>query len=194
MRTLSAKATFEIEIKHSRFIAHAARVDTLPDTLAFFRSVADPDASHNCWAWKLDQQYRFNDDGEPASSAGRPILAAIEGKGLDHVMVVVTRHFGGIKLGVGGLVRAYSGAAARCIDQARPVEIQAELECTITAAFRWTGQVYAALEACQGTKLEEVYADGGITIHARLPEAAFEALRGTLRDATRGESVVSRRA
>jgi uncharacterized YigZ family protein len=192
MRTLSASATFETEIKHSRFIAHAARVDTLPDTLVFYRSVADPNATHNCWAWKLDQQYRFNDDGEPASSAGKPILTAIEGKGLDHVMVVVTRHFGGVKLGVGGLIRAYSGTAARCIDRAGLVEIQAQIECTISAAFHWTGQVYAALEACQATRLEEAYADGGITIHARLPEAAYEVLRDRLRDATRGESTVSR--
>ncbi len=118
MQTLSGPARFETEIKRSRFVAHAARVETLDETVAFYESVADHAATHNCWAWKLDQQYRFNDDGEPAGTAGKPILAAIEGKGLDHVMIVVTRYFGGIKLGAGGLVRAYSGAAARCIDQA----------------------------------------------------------------------------
>ena len=96
MRTLASPASLEIGVKRSRFIAHAGRVDDMAGTLEFYQSVADPAATHNCWAWRLDQQYRFNDDGEPASTAGKPILAAIEGKKLDHVMVVVTRHFGGI--------------------------------------------------------------------------------------------------
>src|SRR5210317_2254673 len=131
MQTLASTASIETEIKRSRFIAHAARVDSLADTLEFYESVADPSATHNCWAWRLDHQYRFNDDGEPASTAGKPILSAIEGKGLDHTMVVVTRYFGGIKLGVGGLVRAYSGSAARCIDQAGVTVIQPRTQCII---------------------------------------------------------------
>lgn len=188
MRTLSSPSNTELEIKRSRFIAHAARVDALPDTLAFYEAVADPTATHNCWAWKLDHQYRFNDDGEPASTAGKPILSAIEGKGLDHVMVVVTRHFGGIKLGVGGLIRAYSAATARCIDQAGLEEVIPECECSIEAGFGWTGQVYAALESCQAEKIEEAYADGGIRIIARVPQPQFEALSSVLRDATRGEA------
>jgi uncharacterized YigZ family protein len=194
MRTLPGSARVEIEIKRSRFVAHAARVDSLAETLDFYQAAADPAATHNCWAWKLGHQYRFNDDGEPASTAGKPILGAIEGKGLDHVMVIVTRYFGGIKLGAGGLVRAYAGAAARCIDRAGPVDIQPELECTIEAAFGWTGQVYAVLESNAATRLEEVYADGGIRIRATLPESAFEELRRALGDATRGEARVRRLA
>jgi len=124
MRTLTVPASFEVNIKRSRFIAHASRVDSQADTLEFYESVADPTATHNCWAWRLDYQYRFNDDGEPASTAGRPILSAIEGKGLDNVMVVVIRYFGGIKLGVGGLIRAYSGSTSKCLDQANIIEIQ----------------------------------------------------------------------
>jgi uncharacterized YigZ family protein len=192
MRTLSGLSSIEIEIKRSRFIAHASRIDALPETLAFFEVVADPAATHNCWAWKLDHQYRFNDDGEPASTAGRPILSAIEGKGLDHVMVIVTRHFGGIKLGVGGLIRAYSAAAARCIDQAVLEEVIPECECSIEAGFGWTGQVYAALESCQAEKIEEDYADGGIRIRARVLQPRFEVLCSMLRDATRGEARVTK--
>ena len=82
MKTLAAPATVEVEIKRSRFVAHASRVDSLADTLNFYESVADPGATHNCWAWKLEHRYRFNDDGEPASSAGKPIFAAIDGKEL----------------------------------------------------------------------------------------------------------------
>lgn len=194
MRTVPGPARIEIEIKRSRFVAHAARVDTLPETLEFHAAVVDPAATHNCWAWKLDQQYRFNDDGEPASTAGKPILAAIEGKGLDHVMVVVTRYFGGIKLGAGGLVRAYSGAASRCIDAAGSVEIEPELDCTIEAGFNWTGQIYATLEANRASRLEEQFLDGGIRVRARIAAGAFDGLRRALRDATRGEARVRKLA
>lgn len=190
MLTLTGPASLEIEIKRSRFIAHAARVDSLAETLDFYESVIDTSATHNCWAWKLDHQYRFNDDGEPASTAGKPILSAIEGKGLDHTMVVVTRHYGGTKLGVGGLVRAYSGSAAKCIDQAGIVEIKPRIECLIKAGFSWTGQVYAALEACEALKLKEAFEDDGVKIYAEIDKAKYERLKSVLRDMTRGEATV----
>ena len=123
MFTLDQPVRAEFLIRRSRFITHASPVSDQAATLEFFESVADLSATHNCWAWKLDHNYRFNDDGEPASTAGKPILSAIEGKQLSRVMVVVTRHFGGIKLGVGGLIRAYSGSAAKCLDQGRIVEV-----------------------------------------------------------------------
>lgn len=187
MITLAGPATIEIEIKRSRFIAHAARIDSLRDTLDFYESVADTGASHNCWAWRLDHQYRFNDDGEPASTAGRPILSALEGKGLDHAMVVVTRYFGGVKLGVGGLVRAYSGSAARCLDQAGIIEIEPRLRCLIRAGFAWTGQVYSALETTGAKRISEDYLDDGIELTVELPESVLQRLKAILRDTTRGE-------
>jgi uncharacterized YigZ family protein len=190
VKTLAANATVEVEIKRSRFVAHAARVDSLADTLAFYESVADPSATHNCWAWKLGHQYRFNDDGEPGGSAGKPIFSTIEGKGLDHVMVVVTRYYGGIKLGVGGLVRAYSGTSARCIDQAGSVDEQPKLVCEIEAGFKWTGQVYSALEQCGARRLGEEYPAGGVLVRAELLESEVAGLRRQLGDATRGEAVV----
>jgi len=190
MRTLAAAGRAEIEIKRSRFVAHAGRVDSEADAHAFLAAVADPGATHNCWAWKLDQHYRFNDDGEPASTAGRPILAAIEGKELVHAMVVVTRYFGGTKLGAGGLVRAYSAAAARAIDQAGSLEEEPTVECSIEADFVWTGPLYAALESYGAIRVEEHYPEGGVRIVVRLGEAQLEGLTRTLRDATRGEAVV----
>ena len=82
--------------------------------MRFFAANSDPEATHNCWAYKIGQEYRFNDDGEPGGTAGRPILQAIEGQGMDRVAVLVVRWFGGVKLGAGGLVRAYGGCAANC--------------------------------------------------------------------------------
>lgn len=187
MLTLAGPASIEIDIKRSRFIAHSARVDSLAATLEFYESVADSSATHNCWAWRLDHQYRFNDDGEPASTAGKPMLAAIDGKNLNQVMVVVTRHYGGIKLGAGGLIRAYGGSAARCIDKAGIIEIQPRIECSVQAGFGWTGQVYAALEACEARKLGEQYNDAGIEIWVEIVEKRFGQLKKLLKDTTRGE-------
>ena len=187
MRTLRVPASFEVVIKRSRFVAHASRVDNQADTLEFYQSVVDPAATHNCWAWRLDYQYRCNDDGEPANTAGKPILSAIERKGLDHVMVVVIRYFGGVKLGVGGLIRAYSGSASKCLDQAEFIEIQAKTECTIKAAFQWTGQVYAALESCEAKKLSEDFLDDGIRIRAEINASELRHLKLILRETTRGE-------
>ncbi len=192
VRTLAGATRIEVLIKRSRFVAHAARVDAPADTLAFYEAVADPDASHNCWAWKIDHQYRFNDDGEPSGTAGKPIFSAIEGKGLDHSMVVVTRYFGGVKLGAGGLVRAYAGSAARCIDQASVVTVEPRIGCVIRVAFGWTGQVYAALESCGARKTGERYTGDGVEITAEVGVAVYETLKSVLRDATRGEAGVSR--
>ncbi|MEH3022845.1 MAG: IMPACT family protein [Pseudomonas oryzihabitans] len=116
--TLTQEATFEEEVRKSRFLALAAPVANVEAALAFIQRVSVPTATHNCWAWKLGSQYRFNDDGEPGGTAGRPILAAIEGQECDQVVVVVIRWYGGVKLGTGGLVRAYGGCAARCLQQA----------------------------------------------------------------------------
>ena len=135
MRTLARTARIELEVKRSRFVAHAGRVDDPEAAAAFLESIADPAATHNCWAWRIDAAYRFSDDGEPASTAGKPIHAALEGKDVDHAMVVVTRYFGGIKLGAGGLVRAYGGAASRAVDAAGVVFVEPTMECVIEAGF-----------------------------------------------------------
>lgn len=104
--TLSAPFEFEIEpIKHSRFIAHAIPVSdetVIPDIIKYIRNSA-PDAGHHCWAYILKQPERlkFSDDGEPGGSAGRPILNQLQGRELFDSLVIVSRHFGGTKLGVG---------------------------------------------------------------------------------------------
>lgn len=116
--TLITPFNISEEIKKSRFIINAAPIDNVNQATEFIESVSDLNATHNCWAWKFGNQYRFNDDGEPTSTAGRPILAAIEGQNCDQVIIVVTRYFGGIKLGTGGLMRAYGGSASHCLQQA----------------------------------------------------------------------------
>jgi hypothetical protein len=87
--TLAGPTSHVLEVKHSRFLVHAAPVTTPEAALAFVAEVGDPAATHNCWAYRIGSEYRFNDDGEPAGTAGRPILAAIDGQGLDQVVAVV---------------------------------------------------------------------------------------------------------
>ncbi len=117
----------EIVIKGSRFICHALPVTSLADAEKSVTDVATQyrDATHNCFALRVGQRdtavFRFSDNGEPSGTAGRPILQAIEGRDLINVAAVVTRYFGGTKLGTGGLIRAYSAATFAALDKAAVV-------------------------------------------------------------------------
>jgi uncharacterized YigZ family protein len=112
---LKAPSQYQEEIRKSRFLAQAVPLSDPDEVPALLRRLSAPAATHNCWAWAFGQQHRFNDDGEPGGTAGRPILAAIEQQGFDRVLIVVTRWYGGIQLGTGGLARAYGGCAAKCL-------------------------------------------------------------------------------
>ena len=183
--TLAAPATHELVVRHSRFLASAAPVADADAAAAFIASVSVADATHNCWAWRLGSAYRSSDDGEPAGTAGRPILAAIDGQGLDGVVVVVTRWYGGIKLGAGGLVRAYGGAAAECLRTAERREVVEMAEVDIECPFADIAAVHAALPAFDAEKLSEAFAADGVRFRLRLPAAHVDALATRLRDATR---------
>lgn len=183
--TLATAVNRSLEIKHSRFVAHAAPIGSAEDALAFLQQVAVPDATHNCWAYRHGNEYRSSDDGEPAGTAGRPILAAIDGQGFDRVMVVVIRWYGGIKLGAGGLVRAYGGTAAECLRTAPRLPLVALAELTVQAAFEDLGALHAALAAHLAEKLDEMFTASGVELHVRLPADQADPLKTRLRDATR---------
>lgn len=183
--TLAAPATHLLEVRHSRFLAQAAPADSIDAAQAFIDRSRQSDASHNCWAYRIGDQYRSTDDGEPAGTSGRPILAAIDGQGLDQVVVLVSRWFGGIKLGAGGLVRAYGGAAAECLRTAerRPLTIPCEL--LLRAGFDDIGAVHAALQACGATPVDESFDSDGLRLRVTLPRQSVDPLVVRLRDATR---------
>lgn len=183
--TLAGEAAFTLEVKHSRFLARAAPVGSADEAQAFLGAVSDPAATHNCWAWRIGDQYRSSDDGEPAGTAGRPILAAIDGQGYDRIAVVVTRWFGGIKLGAGGLVRAYGGAAAECLRRAERLPVVAMRTVALHAGFDDIGTVHAVLAAVGAEKLDERFEADGLHLQVCVAEAQLEALRVQLRDATR---------
>lgn len=117
------RSDITLEIKKSRFIAWAARVESRESAMALLGEAKQryPDARHHCWAYVLGNPYSpqsaaMSDDGEPGGTAGKPILNVLQHKQIGDIMVIVIRYFGGIKLGAGGLVRAYSAAAQQAID------------------------------------------------------------------------------
>ncbi|WMJ68845.1 YigZ family protein [Stenotrophomonas sp. 24(2023)] len=183
--TLATAVSHSLEIKHSRFTAHAAPIDGPAHALAFLQQVAVADATHNCWAYRHGQDYRSSDDGEPSGTAGRPILAAIDGQGFDQVMVVVTRWYGGIKLGAGGLVRAYGGTAAECLRTAPRQPLVALAQLQLMAGFEDLGALHAALAAHGADKQDEQFDAQGVRLQVSLPRDQVDALKMRLRDATR---------
>lgn len=192
LSTLAGPASHAIEVKHSRFLARAVPVDSAEAAQAALAPLSDADATHNCWAWRVGPQYRSSDDGEPAGTAGRPILAAIDGQGCDLVLVVVTRWYGGIKLGAGGLVRAYGGAAAECLRRAERRALIAFAEFEVGCPFPDLGAVHAALIAANAARLDERFDAGGAVLRVRLPADQADALRLRLRDATRNRARIGR--
>lgn len=183
--TLAIAASHVLEVKHSRFIAHAAPAASPEAALAFIAEAGDPQATHNCWAYRVGALYRFSDDNEPAGTAGRPILAAIDGQGYDQVAVLVTRWFGGIKLGAGGLVRAYGGAAAECLRLAERRPLIEMRQVTLSIPFDALGSVHAALPVFEARKLSEDFDEHGAVLDLSLPARHMDALKTRLRDATR---------
>jgi uncharacterized YigZ family protein len=183
--TLAAAVDHCLDIKHSRFLAHAAPIRDASHALEFLQQVAVADATHNCWAYRHGNEYRSSDDGEPSGTAGRPILAAIDGQGFDRVMVVVTRWYGGIKLGAGGLVRAYGGTAAECLRTAPREPLVALAQLQILAPFEDLGALHAALAAHLAVKQEETFTADGAIMRVELPADRCDALKTRLRDATR---------
>ena len=184
--TLATAATHVLEVKHSRFIVQAASTASPEAALAFLAQVADPEATHNCWAYRIGAEYRSSDDGEPAGTAGRPILAAIDGQGYDRIVVVVTRWYGGIKLGAGGLVRAYGGAAAECLRLASRQPLIAMTQLQLSCPFDALGSVHTLLAAHAVDKLGETFDEQGAQLHIELPAERVGSLKIQLRDATRG--------
>ena len=127
IKSIATVKTSELKVKDSRFIATVSPAENLEAALDFIRSISAKfhDATHNCFAYRVglagSSTTRYNDDGEPPGTAGKPILMAIESKRLNNLVLVVTRYFGGTKLGTGGLARAYSEAARSVLELSKIV-------------------------------------------------------------------------
>ncbi len=184
--TLQEPHRLEEEIKKSRFISCVARAQSPAEALDYLTSVREPKATHHCWAYRIGELYRFSDDGEPGGTAGRPILAAIDGQGLDQVMAVVVRYYGGIKLGAGGLVRAYGNTTSECLRTAVHLEIRPTLVVLIEAPFDFTGPLYQLLDRQPVERLSEEYTPTGLSLRVKMETSLYEGFCQELRDASRG--------
>lgn len=178
------------EIRKSRFLAQARAISSAADAQAFIEEVSDPGASHNCWAWKIGQQYRFSDDGEPGGTAGRPILAAIEAQGFDGVAVVVTRWYGGIQLGTGGLARAYGGSANKCLQQAERQEQVPRTACACHCGFAELALLKSRLAEFDAVLEQESFDAEGAELQLAVPQPHIPALQRLLADISRGRSIL----
>jgi uncharacterized YigZ family protein len=188
--SLAQPAHHELVIKKSRFIAC---VEPVSGREAAQARVAElkaehPDAAHVCWALLAGGQSAANDDGEPGGTAGRPMLDVLRHQDLQGVMASVVRYFGGVKLGAGGLVRAYTDAVAQALLSAEKIPLikQAHMVCSVPYALE--GLVRREVELAQA-QLQEVAHGSVVTLHWTLPETEAPALMQRLGDRGQGQLV-----
>lgn len=183
--TIASEVTFEEEIKKSRFQALAVPVANEQDVKDFLEMSKDVSTTHQCWAWKIGHNVRFNDDGEPSGTAGRPILATIEGNELSNILVLVNRWYGGVKLGTGGLVRAYGGCAGQCLLLAEKIELIEKKKVSFSCQFNeWAIFQYELNQ--QQIEFQQDYTATGVYVVALLQIHQIEPLSLKIQDVTRG--------
>lgn len=190
--TLAAPCAYEQSIRKSRFLAQAVPVTDTAGAMAFVAAISDAAATHHCWAYRIGQDYRFNDDGEPSGTAGKPILQAIDGQALDGVAVVVTRWFGGIKLGAGGLMRAYGGTAAECLRRAQHVPVVATVRMALECGFAEWPLLKSRLPTWRIDIESEDYGADGVSLLLSVPERHAQELQDLIADLSRGRHAARR--
>ena len=190
----AARHRVEQTIDRSRFICTLARVDSADAAHAFVREVSAElaGATHHCWAFvagppACTNRVGMSDDGEPHGTAGRPMLTVLLHSGVGEVAAVVTRHYGGVKLGTGGLARAYGGTVQLALETLARAE-------RVDYAWLTVGFGYASIAAVQqilaasGAEIDATAYDADVRYDVRVPRGRLDGLRAALADATRGEA------
>lgn len=160
--TVKQAGEHEIIIQKSRFIAHIKRTESEVEAQEFIQMLKKKywDATHNCSAYLIgehDQIQKANDDGEPSGTAGVPILEVLKKRKLKDTVVVVTRYFGGIKLGAGGLIRAYGKAASEGLDAVGIVERRLMRVCHVKIDYSWLGKIEKELRASSDYQVKKIH-------------------------------------
>lgn len=183
-------------IERSRFIATVGRAATPDEAAAFVRAVSDefPDATHNCWAFVAGapgstSHVGMSDDGEPHGTAGRPMLTVLLHSGLGEVAAVVTRYYGGTKLGTGGLARAYGGTLQDAIATLPRAERMTLVRLVATVDYSAISAVQLLAPVHEGT-IEHVDYDAEVRYTLSFPDGRVAGFEDALRDATSGRSMV----
>jgi len=188
--TLRARVRAALTVRGSRFLAEAVPVSAREECDGVLRAVRKEyyDATHHCFAYRLGadgKQYRSSDDGEPSGTAGKPILGAIEGAGLVDVVVVVTRYFGGTKLGTGGLARAYREAAEMALGEGERLKKYLCDELGVTFPHAFTGPVMRAVSAAGGRIASSLYREE-VHMDIEIRRSRADVLRAALLEGTGG--------
>lgn len=189
-----ARTRTEQTIDRSRFVCTVERVSTVEEAQAFIREMNAEfaDATHNCWAYVVGapgstSRIGMSDAGEPHGTAGRPMLTVLLHAGVGDVAAVVTRYYGGIKLGTGGLVKAYGGAVQHALDAMPRAERVEYVEMRVTVPYASIATVRRLLPSYEAELTREDY-DADVTFTVRLPDSRAESLRTALLDATGGQA------
>ena len=171
---ISATSTeAEIKVKGSKFIAGIIPVKSKDNAEQVYIDIKKKyyDATHNCFAYRIDSNiFRYSDDGEPNGTAGRPILQMIDSKNLSEVLCVVTRYFGGTKLGTGGLIRAYSDATKEALKKVKILKKIRSNKIKLVFNYDLENSVRNLLNAYRG-KMESSDYTGQIMMHVLIPES-----------------------
>ncbi len=182
-------------IKGSRFIADAFPITSEEEVhtrLAEIRA-REPSATHHCYAYRLGLSgdlFRYYDDGEPAGTAGKPILRQIDAHGLTNTLIVVTRYFGGTKLGTGGLIRAYGDAAREVLKKANIVERYLQQPLEIRFPYAYTSSVMRLLHRYNVEVTDTSYGED-TCIHLSIPRAQVEAFVHAFTEALGGRGTIT---
>jgi uncharacterized YigZ family protein len=184
-------------IDRSRFVCTLAHAPTHEAARELIEAVRAewPDATHHCTAWVAGQpgsttHIGMSDDGEPHGTAGRPMLTTLLHSGIGEVVAVVTRWYGGTKLGTGGLARAYAGSVALALETLPRVERVEWVEVVAVLGYQHVDALHRLLPTVEASTVDEQFA-AGVTIRLRLPAGRVAELRQLLADATRGDVVLT---
>ncbi|MGW8376816.1 YigZ family protein [Streptomyces sp. ODS28] len=188
--TVAGEGVHESEISRSRFLCALAPAATEEEAQRFVARIKreHPTANHNCWAYVIGADgsvQKASDDGEPGGTAGVPMLQMLTRREVRYTVAVVTRYFGGVKLGAGGLIRAYGGVVGEALDAIGTVVRQRFRLVTVTADHQRAGKLENDLRAT-GRSVREVRYGAEVSIELGLPEADVEDFRAWLADATAG--------
>lgn len=188
------ESTKELFIKNSRFVGTAGLACSVTEARSYIKNLRDryPEADHHAWAYKVEALAGISgssDDGEPGGTAGRPMLAVLEGSGLYNVVVVGTRYFGGIKLGPGGLVRAYSGIARQALEGLLQREYVLHHLASLELDYVWYHGVQRLAEQT-GCRMLDTEFGASVKVVLAIPTRNIDHVAGTLADLTNGQIVL----
>ncbi|PLS04335.1 YigZ family protein [Neobacillus cucumis] len=192
--TVKQTGEHEITIQKSRFIAHISRVETEHEAQEFIQTIKKQhwNATHNCSAYLIgehDQIQKANDDGEPSGTAGVPILEVLKKRKLKDTVVVVTRYFGGIKLGAGGLIRAYGKATSEGLDAVGVVERKLTQILHVNIDYTWLGKIEKELRSSE-YKIKEIHYLDTVDIETYVDKSLIQAFKDWMVELTNAQCTI----